>query len=102
MSDEEFLERQITALLKRPPTVADRYPSLAYLGVALMVVSYLADLFFIGAWILRVLEIHSVFDRLLTGWSALEYLGAAMLSSLATYLLTKTLGRWTIGKKEVS
>lgn len=91
MNDEEYLKHQTDVFLKRHETIADRHPALAYLGVVLVVVSYLSEIFFAGGWILRVLEIPSIYDQLLPGWSAFECFGAVISVSLITYLLTKFL-----------
>lgn len=53
----------------------------------LVVACALVDLFFTVGWILRLLEITSVFDRLLPTWTAIHFFIAAVIASVGAWLL---------------
>ncbi len=57
-------------------------------GLAILVIAVsLADIAFAVGWFLHLLEIQSVFDRLLPEWSATNY----FVASIATYFVVRLL-----------
>lgn len=65
------------------------------LGVLAMLALYVAEAAFGLAWLLRLLEIASAFDRWLPGLTTWQLLGAFLLSGCIQFYVSKLLQRLT-------
>ncbi len=73
---------KITHIVKNTPFVG--------VGLIILVIGLaLADLAFAIGWFLHILEIQSVFDKLLPGWSAMNYFVAWVAAYFAVRWVLK-------------
>lgn len=75
--------------------IGDRVPGLAMGMVGLVVLSVLATFGFAVGGALRLLEIHSIFDRWLPSWSGWHFLAAIVVGWLLVRMLMKATHRAT-------
>lgn len=68
--------------------------TIPFLGVALIIILgavLLADSALAIGWFLSILEIHSIFERLLPSWTAMDYSIASIGGGLLVKMLAKGL-----------
>ncbi len=71
--------------------IVDNTPFVGVGIIILIIGALLAGLAFAIGWFLQILEIQSVFDRLLPGWTAMDYLVAAIVAYFVARWLLKAL-----------